>query len=451
MRVVQRHLEIDGRWGALPAVNAAASFNFFDQSIIFSMHEENDVRSIHELREPTLIFDKVANLTLTGYHEYRHWLDLTSSTYGLNWLAQLFTVSKKFRESKSQSDYIDFCRSASLFATEVHLPKYYSVLESLHDELPWQYAPTVGRAFTTSGELSENHPIWFLNYSDAKDRKIGRQPVSIASLLEARAVEAEMAITARVLLRSKLTSAEKKAHSMQQFTKEMLSRVYSPSLTLYSTAAHWYANNRRNPDVADAYLSTSRLAEFCLNAPSEWIAQLRPTQVFSKKMAGTPTLLMHKSLARKDRAALFFMLAFENRLTTVEKFDSEISEILKTEWNVSVSSLEKLAADERSKLLNEISSNSEKSVEIFLDALHFNQQAQAFKTPAEEFHKLKLPAIYLKDEVLFNLFTFKTGTEALSGNIFDPIPHSTFFDELEEIIHKHRKYTDLDPHCFAKD
>ena len=252
MSIVQRHLEIDQRWGTLPAVTTVASFNFFDQSIVFSLYSTDDLRQALQEKLSKLKVENVASLYMTAFHEYRHWIDLTSSTYGLGRLTRLMSVNELIKAG-DEGNLKRACRSASQFAVEIHLPQYYSVSYGLHDDRPWHYRTTVGRAYTTEGTISDNHPIWFIHFLDAKDRPIARQPISIASLLECRAVEAEISLANGLLLKAAERVEGYKGEASQQFSENMLSRVYAPSLTLYSAAAHWHANSRGSTDMVCAY------------------------------------------------------------------------------------------------------------------------------------------------------------------------------------------------------
>lgn len=157
---------------------------------------------------------------------------------------------------------------------------------------------------------------------------------------------------------------------------------------------------------------------------------------------------MQKSLARADRAALFFMLAKDDRLTSSMKFDEEIEKIL-LEWGTSLKSLDELAGAERFESLKRMRLCAHKSLAPFLDALEHNQHLKSFNAEVEVFFKLKLPAIVLDGDIPFNFLTFATGERAFTGNIFDPMDHARVFGDIEEVIHRNRKYTEFEPHCFA--
>lgn len=449
MNIVQRHLQIDERWGTLPAATTAASFNFFDQCIVFANVKERDVRDIYKEKTTLRIFDKISEIYLTAFHEYRHWLDLTSSTYGLNWLNSLISICELADLEINCNAFKKTCREVSQLAAEIRLPSYYSVLESLHDERPWQYGITVGQAFNTEGVSSQRHPIWFLRFEDARKRSIARQPISMASLLETRAVEAELSASARILFQIKTLPEKDKENFKSALERDIINRVYTPQLTLYSAAAHWYANNRSNPDIAEAYLSASRLAEFCLNAPSEWIGTLAPTRQFDDGMGEDGARLMRNSLARQDRAALFFMMAYDKRLTSYERFDIQLDEILR-EWGTDALELQKAAVLERQDLLQRLGKKSPKAIEIFLNSVEFNQRNKSYNAEVQIFSELKLPAILLYGDVPFNIFTFKTGSAAFTGKIFDPSLHACVFGNIEDILYSNRKYTEYLDHCFAK-
>jgi len=447
MRFAEKHKEIIGRWGGLPAVRSNGSFNFFDQGIVLELTTEKEINRIARDGRPDEQFKLIQDVHVTAYHEYRHWLDMTSSIYGLSWLKQLLLINEL--KAQRSDDFVLNCKQAAMKATAIRLPHYYSRHDSLDNGRPWQALPTVGRAFNLDDKPSEQFPIWFVTFFNSKGDSLVRQPLSMASLLESRAVFAEIEAFSiyagsRVIPPMHLQTAE------VLFNRNLFGRVYSPQLSVYSVAAHWLANNQVQNDVVTAYLIASHLAGFCLDAPSRWLKTLRPSAAF-RTLVPEGVELMERSLANEDRSALFFMLAIDKRLTRNEDFRTSIDQLLNEEWQVTLEDLKAESQTESVKILDEITAMSCGGLSKFFTSLQHNLRMKYQGTQSMvRLPEFKLPAVILKDENLFNVFTFNQRGSVLEHNVFDPRPHMERFFRIEDSVRKNGKFTSYGPRCFVE-
>lgn len=450
MDFVKRHNEIVTRWGGLPSTTSSGSYNFYDQGVLLSIAGEKEI--FQEIGKVGLDekFRLIQDIYTTAYHEYRHWLDMTSSVYGLCWIRDLISISelKRARDGGLKAQ----CRKIAMTATAIRMPHYYSEYNCLDRTEPWQYRCTVGHAYTISDKLSDKHPIWFVRFYNAKGGWIVRQPISIASLLEARAVYSEMEAY-EICRNAGKIPAEFKARSEPRFNASMLGRVYSPKLTMYSVAAHWFAGNHDVADIIAAYAAASYLAGFCLDAPSEWIRTIDPTFHFRVFMEAQPTALemMKRSLLQGDRAALFFMLAADRRLRPGHDIAASLDEILEVEWQTNRKLLDAEAQKESNELRQYILERPQPGMKKFLRAIDLNLTSKSDNPTMFHLSNYTLPAIMLKDGAIFNLFSFNLNGEVVTDNVFDPRSHMESFFQIEDVVSKLGKFTTHGRRCFVAD
>jgi len=162
--------------------------------------------------------------------------------------------------------------------------------------------------------------------------------------------------------------------------------------------------------------------------------------------------LMERSLANKDRSALFFMLAADRRLTQYKNFETSLDQILKDHWNVTIQELKIESQTECTQLLNDISAINVGGIKNFIIAIQHNLQLKyAGAQSMLRLPEFKLPATILRDENLFNVFTFNFRGAVLEHNIFDPRPHMERFFRIEESVRKNGKFTSFGPQCFVEE
>lgn len=328
----------------------------------------------------------------------------------------------------------------------IHLPEYYSTVENRAGR-PWLYASTVGQAFDTNADPNPSHPLWFIRFNTPAGLPIARQPISVASLLEVRAVEAEL--VGGYGLISSLPDRAFQAIEKNLLSADILGRLYAPDLTVYSAAAHWYANHRQISDAAEAYRAASELAWFCLDAPSQWISALNATSDFKNRMGDEFTQMMSLSLSRGDRGALFFMLASDSRLRSLQSLRKDLDSLASVEWRMNLREINESARTERTELLQRLLGTTAPVADL-VNMWKHNLDRRRLDSPLSvASHNIKLPAVILADDVPLNVFNMRLGDRAFDDRTFDPRPYFEEFLKPHLAMKRHGSYSPNGLHCFS--
>lgn len=448
MSIFKNHAEINKTWRGLPNTKNVASYNYVDQVVLFESIESKHVISCISKLTPAERWPLKREVWLNGFHEYTHWLDMTSSVFGLRWLCKMVNLLEKYsKETESRSTaYVEECKAAARDMAGIHLPEYYSTVENPVGP-PWKYSSTVGKAYDSEGNSNPFHPLWFVRFDTPSGMSIARQPISVASLLEVRAVAAE--ITGGFGLINALHDRSFKVLQQQRLSHEIFSRVYQPHLTVYSAAAHWYANHRGLSEVLEAYIAASKLAWFCLDAPTRWVTSIKATAEFKARFGDPFATMMQTSLSRDDRGALFFMLAAETSLKLLKTLNSDLDALLRKEWKVSLGEVNAEGEKERAELVNRLVSTPEpvrSLAEIWKTNLGQRYMDRPLSVVSEN---IQLPAVILADDTPLEIFNMRMGDDAFDNRTFDPRPYFDEFFKAHLAMSKYGGYSDKGAHCFS--
>jgi|GEM_PF-6849963 len=443
--IASRHAEITSRFGGLPDTQQVASYNYIDQLVMFEKLEVGDIRKAASGKTLEARWPFHLELWTNAWHEYRHWLDMTSSVFGLLWLNEIATLLQELGKGDEAPTLQEQCQRVARALAGIHLPAYYSTVDNPLPK-PWKYQPTVGQAFLTDGSINPQHPIWFVRFASTDDVPIARQPISPASLMEVRAVESEMLGGYGLL--SGLPKTDFKLIEQQHFGAAFLERIYHPELTVYSAPAHWYANHRNVTDVAEAYRASASLAWFCMDAPSAWLKSLTPTKPFQQVYGPEISGKLKASFERADRGALFFMLAGDERIKTAKNFTEELSTLVYDEWDTALDDIEKSSHAEGQALLEDLKALPV-ALHPLLEIWRENHKARGTKEPQISGPRIRLPAVILADDTTLNPFRMKWGERAFDAKVFDPRPYFEEFWEASKYLGKYGTYSENGLHCFS--
>lgn len=448
MSIFKKHAEITTKWRGLPNTRNVASYNYIDQVVLFETIESKHVNHCLSRLTPAERWPLKREIWLNGWHEYTHWLDMTSSVFGLRWLCKMVDLIERYPADGqgTTSAYVEECKAATREMAGIHLPEYYSTVENPAGQ-PWRYSSTVGQAYDSEGNSNPHHPLWFVRFDTPSGMSIARQPISVASLLEVRAVEAE--IVGGFGLVSALKDQAFQTLQKQRLSHDIFTRVYQPHLTVYSAAAHWYANHRGIPDVVEAYTAASKLAWFCLDAPTQWLTSINATSEFKARMGDQFARMMNTSLSRGDRGALFFMLASETRLRSLKSLSSDLDALLRADWKVSLQEVHEEGGRERAELANRLVRTSE-PVRSLAEIWKRNLAQRNLHRPLSvSSHNIQLPAVILADDKPLDIFRMRLGDEAFDNRTFDPRPYFDEFFKPDLAMKKYGSYSDNGAHCFS--
>jgi hypothetical protein len=444
--IVKRQAEIAGHFRGLPDTQQVASFNFIDQAVILRNFERSDIEKIAASNNFQDKWPRQKEVWLNAHHEYRHWLDMTSSVFGLEWLSQVAgaaALSQNGLQNPTDA-FRALCQELTKRMATIHLPAYYSTIENPLPR-PWRSSVTVGRAFATDGALNTQHPLWFVRFASLEHAPIARQPMSVASLLELRALTTEMVFGYGLI--EGIPEEEQRIVERAELTRALIDRLYDPYLTVYSAAAHLFANSKDLSDFAAVGSAASDLAWFCLEAPTGWLTQIHATDVFTQQHGDFAGELMSRSLQRGDRGALYLMLASDERLRANSLIE-DLNNLLSEEWHVTFGELAARSRDEKAVLLQSLrdSPNTAELSERWTQNVDQMAGGRSLHLAADG---IQLPAAILADDTPFNVRKMSMGTEAFDETVFDPRPFFDWFMNVDIALSKFGLYTENGLHCFS--
>lgn len=252
-------------------------------------------------------------------HEYTHWLDSTSTLWGIKFLYDLY-------KTYDIEDYKEFLKGNDNFnklfnsMLEIRKHNFFTCSQS-YDEItntiPWKYKYKYN--------IIENKYIlpmvYFLNKDDYS--KICHVPISLVSILEAAATAQELEMKMRLIV-GFLHDGEKIVEA-KSLERSIVKQLYEPLLTEYSVAVHIVSNSLQVKDILDAYSVCSVLCRFVLNFPDEYFEKISlENNIGSIEFITEQTLpLIYNTLKEKDISLLFFLIAQKLKDYPILKFDNE--------------------------------------------------------------------------------------------------------------------------------
>lgn len=213
---------------------------------------------------------KAAEILATISHELTHWADLVGTIWGRTFMKRVYRAFRLLPTPEKPPSEVDFPSFVNLHdeARRMTFPKYYqTVVEAKQPHSaahPWQIGFSAGQEIDPLGRLDPTRPILFVRFLDHKTGALLiRQPLTVGALLETTAVASEYSVV-RTYLEAKVPENQRTAMG-DDVTKDALSRLYAPSLTLYSAPVHLFAHYAGIKDAALAYRQAATIAHICLN------------------------------------------------------------------------------------------------------------------------------------------------------------------------------------------
>lgn len=243
-------------------------------------------------------------------HELCHWFDIVGTVWGQSYLETLFdALDYAVRPRFEVGAYAPAIKLFDLDRS-ILFPSYYKYVRSdaVRDKGPgrWRMEITTGARVDVFGVSREDDPILFVHFSSG-EQDIGRQPVSIGSLLELRAVFSEFAAYQHV---ARNWPTDEKVVGDHLFERRVLESLYDPELITYSAAAHFVGRVLDEKDSIQAFGLGSMLSDFALNLTPEAFGLLRP----AVQMNGWGAARIGGFLRNQDRGFAFGSLAFNAQI-----------------------------------------------------------------------------------------------------------------------------------------
>lgn len=211
-------------------------------------------------------------------HEARHWRDLLATVWGRRYLDLLFRTYDLLLQTPKNKMETTYKLVLELFDVEraILFPSYYKyVLSNAPKADPanrWSMGFSHGVKVAADGSLDAREPILFVRFDEGKTH-FARQPLSVGSLIEGRALAAEIAALAEWL---KFRAADEAVVTWHLKEPELARQFYDPELTTYSVASHVISYAADVQNVRSAMNLSNKLADIALNLSETGFANLQP-------------------------------------------------------------------------------------------------------------------------------------------------------------------------------
>jgi hypothetical protein len=169
----------------------------------------------------------------------------------------------------------------------------------------WMHQLTCGLRFDRDGRLDQGAPVFFTSFAWDDGRLACRVPLSVESLLETNATAAELAITQALI--ASLPQGDRQVE-LSLHRQQVLDRLYSPTLGVYSVGVHLAANVLNLNDIGIALPLASALASAALDIPDAEFGKVSVPKDFA--VWGDRTKV---ALSRRDRGFLYLCLVHHAR------------------------------------------------------------------------------------------------------------------------------------------
>jgi hypothetical protein len=310
--------EMTSRWSPFPNTDKTlGAYDYFSQTIRLNSVDEAKLEAALRHQNFPACLEVIPLLT----HEMQHLVDHTTSVWGRDLLVRLFDVYAV----RSQGKLAEFWRIPEMMRElkTVHYSEYTDLAFEPWNGKHWRYQFSTGVQLDGSGRENERRPIVFTRFSRHEDEKyICRVPFSVASLLEVRAVAAEM--MAGVALFKRAGDDPVRLIDQNNWSERMSGIFYDATLTLYTVAAHCFANRLNTTEAIETYLKASHVAWLCLNLPLRFFPSLRIPEEFGRWGVRNEALR-----ANADRGYLYLALIENGRGLETRDMDGWLDEALR--------------------------------------------------------------------------------------------------------------------------
>ena len=260
-------------------------------------------------------YTKMSSLLPLCQHEYTHWLDNTSTLWGINFLNTLYKTYdiEDFREFlNGNQDFINLNNTILNMRDHHYNIKKFDITDN---PIPWKYQYIVQ-------VVEDDYIKIIVNFLNKNTHEIiCSVPMSVLSILETSAIAQELGMRITLIM-TMLKDGEEIVES-KLFEKEIIKQIYNPSLTEYSVAVHIVANAIQVEDIMVAYTISSILSRFVLNFPAKYFNEISLSNSIEELnfLSLQNIQLFENTLKKKDISLLFFLIA--NKLKFNKNYDEK--------------------------------------------------------------------------------------------------------------------------------
>jgi len=311
------YADMKARLGAkaiLEKTDLLGYFDFYSSIVTFDSLEIADVQRIARLKFSDALMEQdytaLARVMPLAAHEYTHFIDATSTLWGLN--HQLLMNRAYLSDQQRQQDTSNFHHAKTFrdHIQRIRMPDYYTIVTPNESGLPWEARPTAGKLFDSRGR-SSSQTIMFARFTNSADELFARSPISAVSILEASAMAQQL------LLHSVLVSGLGGDFGLvekRDFGRRTVQQLYNKELTEYSVCAHLVANRLACPDALEGFAVCSVLTRLVLNLPGSAYDYLSRLSDLGRRLRidDQPDFVesLRDGLRHRDMGTAFFVLTW---------------------------------------------------------------------------------------------------------------------------------------------
>ena len=434
------------KWNCFAESDILGSFDFRTTIVELNSLSTLDIEACRQSVESFLNKNsgiKSAPLSDTSYanivkvhplaaHEYTHFLDATSTLWGLN---HLLLMKEAYESNEKYGGTEKEFYKAKLFHDHIRgirLPKYYTVVSSSTENIkPWSYQHTSGKIFDAKGKVS-NLAAVFTRFLNCSGQSLVRSPISMASVFEMSAMAQEI-LTHLYYLEN--TEDSFRAIEANLYSHELMESLYNPRITEYSVCVHLVANKLKTPDALIAFRVCACLSRVILNMPGEYFDRLAKPELIADILSIPED---HEFIERlvnglqlQDYGILFFVIS--SALTQDDWNESQEVEILiravLKRLDVSTNEMQSKSQSEALRLYKEIGSSRFPEITTLAQAGYENYTRIESLALRIRFEELNLPPILLSD--LSSTLIFQNDGNQLAAFDLDSAHDSLCVDGYE--------------------
>lgn len=386
------------RWSFLSKIDTLGSLDFWTLTVsLDSLNPKETANlSVSELCSSESLsiqqYEKYAKVLTLATHEYTHYIDATSTVWGMQHLLKLEACLKvplndetQFYNLKKTYDHL----------RQIRLPDYYTVIEkNSNAEKPWSSEVTSGVMFNPDGSVGDR-PVLFVRFWNAEKNLIARSPISLVSLLEASARANEIECRIRLVQRLQRDEALVEKRIINEKT---LSYIYNPNFTEYSVCFHLLANCQNEKNIATVSMAVGLLTRLVLNFPDiAFITATKNIQGYANKMQlsldSLEVMRLKRSLELRNHGAMFFLICTllpQYSLRTMSIFWTGIEAALR-DLGLTREKLRYAAYQEVEECVKRLSKSANGSIRKIANAGHSNFQTTYKRNFTYALEELALP------------------------------------------------------------
>lgn len=409
------------KWNCFAVTDTLGSFDFYTSIVSLESLAPTDVaiaqQKLLELfqkqaNDPGIVLDsdshhQIAKVFPLAVHEYTHFVDATSTLWGLRHLKMmkeayeaneaLGGTESDFYKAKKYYDYIRMIR----------LPSYYTSRNTNSSNTrPWQYQFKIGLLFNSEGRSSDR-TIVFTHFLNSSGDFLVRSPISILSLLEMSAMAQEVLIYTFLLTN---TDDDFRAVEGALYCKKLMQYLYNPDITEYSVCVHLVANSLNLPDLAMAFRICAVLINVILNIPTGYFSTIAAScpiaDILEAPSSHQSIKYFRNGLFSCDYGTLFYLLCRSlpkgsySSTQSIQTFvESSIERV-----GINIKEMQSKATLEADELYQQLKTAIVSEIVQLAEAGYANFKKIGYNRERLPFEQLNLPPVLLSDSTSSIIF-----------------------------------------------